>query len=171
RSSLSPPDTERQASDSTIKPNTITTTTSIASGLLVVDDNPVNLRIIIRILDSSGFTTVSAQNGQEALCILSNRSTLNSATAVAAGTGSLHESPIDLIIMDMAMPVMSGLDAAKEIRRRESVTIQKKKNRRIPIIGLSGHLQDSYAKRAIESGMDEYITKPFRKNDLLEAIE
>src|SRR5690606_23307073 len=75
--------------------------------VLVVDDNPVNLRIIIRILESSGFTTVSAQNGQEALCILSNRSTLNSSTAIAAGTGSLHESPIDLIIMDMAMPVMS----------------------------------------------------------------
>jgi CheY-like chemotaxis protein len=146
--------------------------------------------------------------------------------------------PIDLIIMDMAMPVMSGLDAAKEIRRRESLggpsvahmpkrysfstspsntsnlrsftsdpskfqlepapnqdlsrfsfpsspsipsstsmgmlgyaAITKKKNRRIPIIGLSGHLKDSYAERAIECGMDEYITKPFRKNDLLAAIE
>lgn len=126
--------------------------------ILIVEDNHINQRLITRLLSSEGFTCTVASNGQEALDLLENL--------------SASESPIDLILMDIQMPVMGGIPATLEIRRREreSPTTYTPCSR-IPIIGLSGNVRENHVLNALESGMDDYLIKPVRKVDIMTAIQ
>lgn len=126
--------------------------------ILIVEDNHINQRLITRLLASESFICTVASNGQEALELLE--------------TMAKSEAPIDLILMDIQMPVMGGIPATIEIRRREKIaSIPYSPCSRIPIIGLSGNVRENHVLNALESGMDDYLIKPVRKVDIMTAIQ
>jgi CheY-like chemotaxis protein len=121
--------------------------------ILIVEDNFINQRVITRLLESEHFTCAVASNGVEALQILQSHTNT--------------PSPIDLIIMDIQMPVMGGIPATIEIRKSERL----RGSSRIPIIGLSGNVRTSHVDNAMGAGMDAYLVKPVKKFAVLAAIE
>lgn len=121
--------------------------------ILIVEDNFINQRVITRLLESEHFSCVVASNGVEALQTLNEH--------------AQTENPIDLIIMDIQMPVMGGIPATIEIRRNERLSGSP----RIPIIGLSGNVRTSHVDNALSAGMDAYLIKPVKKLAVLAAIE
>ncbi len=121
-----------------------------ASGgrILVVDDNYDNQMLARTILARAGYQVDLADNGGAAL-------------------KAFAEQNYDLILMDVQMPIMDGLSAAREIRVQEA---QGKTSRRVPIIALTAHAISGYREKCLEEGMDDYITKPLRKKNLLKKI-
>lgn len=115
--------------------------------ILVVEDNKVNQLVATRILNGHGYETIVVGDGLQAV------------RAVEAG-------PFDLILMDVHMPVMDGLAATREIRRREQGT-----GRRLPILGLTALAMKEDEARCLEAGMDHYLSKPFAPKALFAALE
>ncbi len=118
-----------------------------ALDLLLVEDNPVNQRLALRILEKWGHRVAIAHNGRQAV-----------------DTWLQHQ--FDLVIMDVQMPVMSGLEAVALIRTHEAGT-----DRHTPVIAMTAHAMDSDRRKCLESGMDDYVTKPIDVARLFEAIE
>jgi len=116
--------------------------------VLVAEDTPVNRTLISRILHRWGFTTTVVCDGRQA-------------TEAVAADGSY-----DLILMDVQMPVMDGLEAAAAIRAAESGA-----GRHIPIIALTAHAMSDHKRQCLNAGMDGYITKPVEPEELLEMIK
>ncbi len=114
--------------------------------ILVADDNPVNQRLAVRILGKAGHTVTVANNGQEAL------------TAVGA-------SAFDLVLMDVEMPIMGGLEATTLIRQREQATGQH-----VPVVAMTAHAIQGDREKCLAVGMDGYLSKPLRNSDLFAAI-
>ena len=114
--------------------------------VLLVEDNKVNQKVALLTLQRLGCEITLASNGQEAI--------------------DLAEGPqhFDLILMDVNMPVMNGLDATVAIRALEHA------NATIPIIAMTGMVFDEDRDRCFEAGMDDIITKPFDINDLRQRI-
>jgi two-component system, sensor histidine kinase and response regulator len=115
--------------------------------ILLVEDNVVNQKLAIGVLGKYGHETTLAQNGQEALDLLEDRT-------------------YDLILMDVQMPVMDGLTATREIRRRESLN-----GAHIPIIAMTAHAMKGDREECLEAGMDEYVPKPIRIAHLLDVFD
>ncbi|MDC9527254.1 ATP-binding protein [Pseudoalteromonas sp. Angola-30] len=110
---------------------------------LVVDDNPINQEIIEALLSKMNMTVVLANNGKEALeCV------------------DKHE--VDIIFMDIQMPVMDGLEATRILRQRGYIT---------PIIAITAAAFSNDKKAAIRAGMDDYLVKPLLFGALYETIE
>ncbi len=105
--------------------------------ILLVEDNEINQQVAEGLLELSHCSTIVANNGEEAVEI------------IASG---IH---VDLVLMDIQMPVMNGLDATRKIREIEDAA------RRLPIIAMTGAAMDAERVRAYESGMDALIAKPF----------
>ncbi|WP_010662242.1 response regulator [Marinilabilia salmonicolor] len=105
--------------------------------LLLVEDNVLNQKLIFLTLSKYGFKIDVANNGKEAL-------------------DKLQIKNYDIILMDLMMPVMDGLEATRNIRKREQDT----GNRNI-IIGLTANTYDADREKCIKEGMDEYMSKPF----------
>jgi CheY-like chemotaxis protein/HPt (histidine-containing phosphotransfer) domain-containing protein len=114
-------------------------------GILLVEDNPVNQQVAQRILQDWGHTVTVANNGREAL-------------------EALERARFDLILMDVQMPEMDGLQATAAIRQRE-------KGERVPIIGLTAHAMKGDRERCLAAGMDGYVSKPIDTTQLFQAIE
>jgi signal transduction histidine kinase/DNA-binding response OmpR family regulator/HPt (histidine-containing phosphotransfer) domain-containing protein len=114
--------------------------------ILIAEDNPINQKVVVRMLEKMGHTTVLAINGREALATL------------AAG-------PFDLVFMDVQMPEIDGLSATREVRRREKQT-----GGHIPIIAMTAHAVNGDKERCLESGMDAYISKPVTSHGIAETI-
>jgi signal transduction histidine kinase/ActR/RegA family two-component response regulator len=114
---------------------------------LLVEDNPVNQQVVLRLLQKHGHRVTLASNGREAL-------------------GALTEEEFDIVLMDVQMPVMTGLEATEAIRRTE-----RGSGRRIPIIAMTAHAMKGDRELCMASGMDGYLSKPIRLKDLLEALE
>jgi signal transduction histidine kinase/DNA-binding response OmpR family regulator len=114
--------------------------------ILVAEDNPVNQRLAARMLEKEGHEVAVAANGREALAAWRNRS-------------------FDLILMDMQMPEMDGFQATSAIRGAEASS-----SLHIPIVALTAHALSGYRERCLAAGMDDYLSKPIRKNDLLDVI-
>jgi two-component system sensor histidine kinase/response regulator len=114
--------------------------------ILLVEDNTVNQKVALLMLQKGGHIVELAENGQKAL----------DATA---------RQRFDLVLMDVQMPEMDGLEATSRIRKRESVS-----GGHIPIIAMTAHAMAKDKERCLASGMDAYITKPVRSGDLVEAI-
>lgn len=132
--------------------------------VLVVDDNPIILHTIMRVLESAAYLSVStARNGYEAISKL-----------IALYTSN---SPVDIVLMDLDMPFMNGLRAADEIRRladynhEEGRSTEAKRLADTPIIGLTGDLREERFAEARSHGMDECVEKPVVKARLLELME
>ncbi|SMO58593.1 Response regulator receiver domain-containing protein [Saccharicrinis carchari] len=105
--------------------------------ILLVEDNILNQRLINLHLKKFGYNIEIANNGKEAVEMA-------------------KEKRYDLIIMDLMMPVMDGLEATREIRKYE-----ENMNYSTPIIGLTANTFDGDRDKCLSHGMDEYMTKPF----------
>ena len=117
--------------------------------ILVVDDNPVNLKLAEYVLVKFGFTVLQLSSGVEAVDFVKN---------------SKH-GDIDLILMDIQMPVMDGLEATRRIR-----AIEDKELSRLPIIAMTANAFESDIQDALDAGMDAHVAKPFRNEDLIMKI-
>jgi PAS domain S-box-containing protein len=113
--------------------------------LLVVDDNPVNQKIASRMLETMGFRVDVASDGREAV------------EAVAA-------TQYALVLMDCQMPVMDGYKATAEIRRSQGYSLH------LPIIAMTAGAMVEDRDRALAAGMDDYISKPFKREELESLI-
>ncbi|MHB8203376.1 MAG: response regulator [Desulfomonilaceae bacterium] len=114
--------------------------------ILVAEDNLINQKLAKYMLSNLGHDVTLAANGKEAV----ERS---------------ENSEFDLILMDVQMPVMDGLEATRLIRERE-----KQSDLHIPIIALTAHAMKGDRERCLEAGMDDYISKPINYPELMEAI-
>jgi CheY-like chemotaxis protein len=114
--------------------------------VLVAEDNAVNQKVAVRMLEKFGLRTDLASNGREAV--------------------NLYEMlPYDLILMDCQMPEMDGYEASREIRRREGG------NRRTAIVAMTAEAMTGAREKCIEAGMDDYVAKPVRLEDMVEALQ
>ena len=115
--------------------------------ILLVEDNPVNQQLAIRLLQKMGHTVVLACDGQEAL-------------------QALAKKHFDLVLMDVQMPEMDGFAATAAIRTRETVT-----GAHIPIVAMTARAMKGDRERCLETGMDDYISKPVHQKELEGVIE
>jgi signal transduction histidine kinase/DNA-binding response OmpR family regulator len=115
--------------------------------ILVAEDNPINQKLVRRILEKSGCQVDVADNGAEAVDMWA-------------------ASSYDIVLMDCQMPVMDGFEAAHEIRRREADKV-----RRTPIVALTANTMQGDRDKCLEAGMDDFISKPFSATTLHNALQ
>ena len=115
--------------------------------LLVAEDNQNNILLMKAVLDKTPHTVRYAGNGREVLL-------------------ALRAEAFDLILMDLEMPEMSGLDATRAIRGGQAGD----NNAAIPVIALTAHALDEVKRQCFEAGVNGFITKPFRMDELLSAL-
>jgi signal transduction histidine kinase/DNA-binding response OmpR family regulator len=115
--------------------------------VLVAEDNIVNQKLVARLLEKWGHTVVLASTGIEVLL-------------------ALEREPFDLVLMDVQMPDMDGLQATAAIRAQEHMT-----GVHMPIIALTAHVMPGDETQCLAAGMDAYITKPVRPSDLLAVLQ
>jgi CheY-like chemotaxis protein len=114
------------------------------SDILIVEDNPVNQKLIAFLLARAGYTYEVAENGADAL-------------------QRLDRSQFKLVLMDMMMPVMNGYDATKAIRANP-----KLKN--LPVIALTANAMKGEDEKCRAAGCSDYLAKPYSKDQILNAI-
>ncbi len=115
--------------------------------VLVAEDNPVNQRLAVRLLEKRGHRVVLAGNGREAL-------------------EALAKDSFDLVFMDVQMPEMDGIEATGGIRKREMGT-----DRHQLVIALTAHAMKGDRDRCLAAGMDGYLCKPIRPQELDAMLE
>jgi signal transduction histidine kinase/DNA-binding response OmpR family regulator/HPt (histidine-containing phosphotransfer) domain-containing protein len=121
--------------------------------ILIVEDHVVNQRLAQQILTGCGCVVDTADNGQEAVI-------------------ATHNKHYDLIFMDCQMPILDGEQPTQQIRAHEiSLTQSPQKIIQIPIIALTANALNSDREKCLNSGMSDYLAKPFRKQQLLEMLE
>jgi two-component system sensor histidine kinase/response regulator len=116
--------------------------------ILLVEDNPVNREVAVGMLESLGCIAHAAENGFLALEIMNN-------------------DAYDAVLMDCQMPVMDGLTATAELRRRE----QNSGGARIPIIALTANTMEGDRERCLAAGMDDFLSKPFSQQQLAALLK
>jgi CheY-like chemotaxis protein len=114
---------------------------------LVAEDNPVNQKLIARLLEKRGHSVELAQNGREAL-------------------EAMKQKHFDITLMDIQMPVMDGMVATKLIREMEKFS-----GAHMPVIALTAHAMQGDEERCLACGMDGYVTKPVKLEELFSVIE
>ena len=116
--------------------------------ILVVDDNSINLKVALKMLNVYGLSTGTATNGQEAIQMLSTK-------------------PFDMVLMDIQMPVMDGYEATARIRDpRSSVRAHD-----IPIIAMTANAMKGDREKCLQAGMEDYISKPIDPNELQSLLD
>ncbi len=113
--------------------------------VLVVEDNIVNQRLLQIVLSNLGIRVIIANNGQEAL-------------------NALNDSRFDLVLMDIQMPVMDGVTAARAFRDREKRADDEKNH--LPIVAVTANAMKGERERCLASGFDDYLVKPIDKTEL-----
>jgi len=116
--------------------------------ILLVEDNIVNQRVALRILEKLGFSAEAKANGAEAV-------------------DALASTAYDLVFMDVQMPVMDGYEATAQIRDPASAVLDHD----IPIIAMTAHSMQGDRDRCIEAGMNDYIAKPITPKTLGEIVQ
>jgi CheY-like chemotaxis protein len=114
--------------------------------VLLVEDNPINQKVALRMLQKHAHTVVIAGNGKEALAVLAREG-------------------FDVVLMDVQMPEMDGLEATAAIRAGEHGT-----SRHQPIVAFTAHALRGDRERCLQAGMDVYLTKPVQSEQLLRAL-
>lgn len=112
--------------------------------VLVADDDDSIRKVMANVLSRMGLSVVVAQNGIEAVQIM-------------------ETEPCDIVLTDLNMPKMNGLEATKQIRKLENG------GRRVPIIAMTGNTGDS--EIALKSGVDEYVPKPVMRKTLIQTLK
>jgi two-component system sensor histidine kinase/response regulator len=116
--------------------------------ILLVEDNPVNREVAVGMLESLGCVANAAENGALALEAMNNQA-------------------YDAVLMDCQMPVMDGLTATAELRRRE----QNSGGARLPIIALTANTMEGDRERCLAAGMDDFLSKPFSQQQLAALLK
>ena len=111
--------------------------------ILVVEDEPDLLLVVTLMLEGAGYSVVGASNGEDALALLP------------------REQP-DLVLLDLRLPGIQGLDVLEHIRNAEP-------ERHVPVVVVSAHASESTLQSAEELGCDGYLIKPFQQEQLLEV--
>ncbi|MDM8538675.1 response regulator, partial [Desulfobacterales bacterium HSG17] len=119
----------------------------IKNKVLIVEDNAINQKVAVMLLKKMGLSSTVAENGKIALDLLS-------------------EKAFDLILMDVQMPVMNGLETTRHIRRPDFCKL----NKGIPIIAMTAHAMKEDREACLAAGMDDYLTKPVSPAKLKETI-
>jgi PAS domain S-box-containing protein len=114
--------------------------------VLLAEDNVVNQRVAVRLLERAGHAVTVVGTGREAITALARQR-------------------FDLVLMDVQMPEMNGLEATALIRREEQAA-----GRHVPIIAMTAHAMKGDRERCLQAGMDGYVAKPVRAHDLFEAV-
>lgn len=121
---------------------------SFKASILIVEDNMINQRLAKRVLEKMGCNVQIASNGKEAFeFYISNPSSL------------------DLIFMDCQMPVMSGYESSRAIRLHEGSSSQH-----VPIIAMTANSMKGDRENCLDSGMDDYISKPFKQAEIVRVL-
>lgn len=115
--------------------------------ILLAEDNAVNRKLAIRLLEKHGHTVVATENGRAAL-------------------DAIDRERFDLVLMDVQMPVMDGLEAIRNVR-----AIEQRTGAHLPIIALTAHAMKGDRERCLEVGADDYLTKPIRSAALFAALD
>jgi two-component system sensor histidine kinase/response regulator len=115
--------------------------------VLLAEDNLVNQQLVARLLQRRGHKVVVVNTGREAL-------------------EAFDLLPFDMVLMDVQMPEMDGLEATAAIRRREAGT-----GKHVPIVALTAYAMKGDRESCLSAGMDRYISKPIRAQELFEAVE
>jgi two-component system, sensor histidine kinase and response regulator len=118
-----------------------------ALNILVAEDNLVNQMVVRKILEKRGHRVTIANNGQAAL-------------------EALQEATFDIVLMDIEMPVMNGIEATQVIRQKELLS-----GRHQPIIALTAHALKEAVERSFLTGMDDHLSKPIHAKELLQKID
>jgi CheY-like chemotaxis protein len=114
--------------------------------ILIAEDNQINQKVIEKMVQKLGYRVELVANGREAIEALGRLS-------------------YQLVFMDCQMPEMDGFEACKEIRRREG------SGPRTPIVAITANAMKGDRERCLAAGMDDYVSKPFRQEDLRNVIE
>lgn len=116
--------------------------------ILLVEDSPINRKIALKMLTKAGYHADVANDGKEAVSLL-------------------EKQEYDIVLMDVFMPIMDGLEATRIVRDPDSKVL----NHKVPIFAMTANSSDKDRKRCFDAGMDEFLTKPMRVNDIKSAIE
>ncbi|MDQ6759888.1 MAG: response regulator [Acidobacteriota bacterium] len=114
--------------------------------ILIAEDNLINQKVIERMVQKLGYRADLVANGREAL-------------------EALTRMPYGLVFMDCQMPEMDGFEACREIRNRDLG------GTRIPVIAITANAMKGDRERCLAAGMDDYVSKPFKQDDLKNVIE
>ena len=114
--------------------------------ILIAEDNSINMKLLSVMLLKTGVQVISAVNGDEAVV-------------------QFKENKVDLVFMDVHMPERDGFQATRDIRQLETP------GSRVPIIALTAIAMPGDREKCLEAGMDDYLSKPFRKDDLYAVIK
>ncbi len=116
--------------------------------ILLAEDNSLNILVIRTVLEKAGYEVTAVRNGEEAIAML-------------------EQAQFDLVLMDISMPGMDGLTATRTIRSRSSTEGFDPK---IPVIAISAHSMKGDRERFLEAGMNDYISKPFVRDTVMDVI-
>lgn len=136
------------SSEQIVEAETGSTELDIPQGIrvLVVDDNYINRLLVVHLLRAKGFEVLEAAGGYEALDVL-------------------HEEDVDLVLMDISMPDIDGFETTRIIRKSDTAYI-----RQIPVIAMTAHGFQDQIRNATDAGMNSYIVKPFKPEQLYKTI-
>src|SRR5215471_2724638 len=118
--------------------------------VLVAEDNPVNRKLVTTLLKKRGHSVKAVENGREAV----------------AAIASHAAAPFEVVLMDLQMPEMGGLEAARVIRDQEGDSA-----RRVPLVALTAHAMHGDRARCLEAGLDGYLSKPIDVDELIATVE
>jgi CheY-like chemotaxis protein len=113
--------------------------------IVLVEDNPVNRKLVRNVLHSQGHHVLEAQNGEDALALL-------------------RQCPADLVLMDIQLPGMDGLEVTRRLRSDPRTCA-------LPVVALTAHAQEADEQRAREAGCVGYITKPIHLSSFTGQLE
>lgn len=114
--------------------------------ILVAEDNLVNQRLAVALLEKAGHRVTLAKNGEQAIA-------------------KWRENAIDLILMDVQMPELDGFSATRQIRQEEHTSGTHQ-----PIVAMTAHAMSGDRERCLQAGMDDYLSKPIRRPELLAVL-
>jgi CheY-like chemotaxis protein/HPt (histidine-containing phosphotransfer) domain-containing protein len=115
--------------------------------ILLAEDNPVNQRVAMHLLEKEGHAITVVNNGEEALM-------------------AIDQQHFDLVLMDVQMPEIDGIEATRIIRSVEAVS----GGRHLPIVAMTAHAMKGDRERCLEAGMDDYVSKPIQLDELQRAL-
>jgi CheY-like chemotaxis protein/HPt (histidine-containing phosphotransfer) domain-containing protein len=115
--------------------------------VLLAEDNPVNQKVALHLLAKQGHSALAVVNGREAL-------------------DAIAKEHFDLVLMDVQMPEMDGIEATRAVRAREQST-----GGHVWIVAMTAHAMKGDRERCLDSGMDDYLSKPVQKSELTRVLD